>query len=101
MGRVAGADMRIGNLAGRLFIVNSEGAIDVERSSEGRFGADPQAVFDRWDEFRQWAQHASLPTATAYAPADLGAPAPRPSQLFAIGLNYRDHVTESGFGPSD
>jgi len=38
---------------------------------------------------------------TAYNPADLGAPAPRPRQLLAIGLNYRDHVAESGFGLPD
>jgi len=89
--------MRIGNLAGRLVIVSSNGAIDVEHASGGRFGPDPQAIYDTWDEFRQWAQDASLSGATAYAPADLGAPAPRPRQLFAIGLNYREHVAESGF----
>ena len=26
----------------------------------------------------------------------LGAPVPRPSQSFGIGLNYRDHAGESG-----
>jgi 2-keto-4-pentenoate hydratase/2-oxohepta-3-ene-1,7-dioic acid hydratase in catechol pathway len=93
--------MRIGNLAGRLVIVGSSGAIDVEQASEGRFASDPQAIYDRWDEFRQWAAQGPSSNATAYNPADLGAPAPRPRQLFAIGLNYRDHVAESGFGLPD
>ena len=40
--------MRIGNLSGRLTIFTDEGAVDVERASGGRFGADPQAVYERW-----------------------------------------------------
>jgi 2-keto-4-pentenoate hydratase/2-oxohepta-3-ene-1,7-dioic acid hydratase in catechol pathway len=30
--------------------------------------------------------------------AELGAPVPRPAQLFAIGLNYREHALEAGLG---
>jgi hypothetical protein len=31
----------------------------VEKSSAGRFGADPQAIYERWHEFREWAATAS------------------------------------------
>ena len=76
--------MRIGNLAGRLVIVSSE-----VRSMSSRparpFGSDPQAIYDRWDEFRQWSSHVSPSTATAYNPADLGAPVPRPASSSPSG----------------
>ena len=90
--------MRIGNVDGRLAILTGAGtAIDVELASGGRFGPDPQAVYDSWAEFIEWA-----PTAPGEAvPYDrdlLGAPAPRPRQSFGIGLNYADHADESGFG---
>jgi 2-keto-4-pentenoate hydratase/2-oxohepta-3-ene-1,7-dioic acid hydratase in catechol pathway len=88
--------MRIANLAGRLAIIDGERAIDVERASGGRFEADPQAVFDVWDEFLHWAPAVDPATAEVFDPAQLGAPAPRPSQIFAIGLNYADHADESG-----
>jgi 2,4-didehydro-3-deoxy-L-rhamnonate hydrolase len=93
--------VRIGNLAGRLVIITGAGAIDVESASGGRFGADPQAIYDRWAEFAGWAASADDATAQPYQPAQLGAPAPAPKQSFGIGLNYRDHVAESGLAVPD
>jgi 2-keto-4-pentenoate hydratase/2-oxohepta-3-ene-1,7-dioic acid hydratase in catechol pathway len=87
--------LRIGNLAGRLTIFTEEGAIDVERASDGRFAADPQAVYDRWPEFSQWATRASGDP-RSFSVDDLRAPAPRPAQVFAIGANYRAHAAEGG-----
>jgi 2,4-didehydro-3-deoxy-L-rhamnonate hydrolase len=89
--------MRIGNLSNRLTVFTDLGAIDVEQASGGQFGADPQAVYDRWDEFTQWAQgnHGSR-EARPFEMKDLGAPAPRPRQVFAIGVNYRAHAEEGG-----
>jgi 2-keto-4-pentenoate hydratase/2-oxohepta-3-ene-1,7-dioic acid hydratase in catechol pathway len=91
--------MRIANLSGRLVLVTPEGtaALDVERASQGRFSADPQAVYESWPEFTAWAADIDLAAAVPFAPADLGAPAPAPRQVLAIGLNYADHVAESGF----
>ncbi|GLW09678.1 fumarylacetoacetate hydrolase [Microtetraspora sp. NBRC 13810] len=89
--------MRIANLAGRLVLLSGDGAVDVERASGGVFSADPQAVFERWDEFTAWAGQADVSGAEPYAVGDLGAPVPAPRQILAIGLNYRDHATESGF----
>ena len=90
--------MRIANLNGRLVLLTADGAAaDVERLSGGRFAADPQAVYDRWSEFRAWAAEIESPPGVAVAAADLGSPAPAPRQVFGIGLNYRAHAAESGF----
>jgi 2-keto-4-pentenoate hydratase/2-oxohepta-3-ene-1,7-dioic acid hydratase in catechol pathway len=90
--------MRIANLAGRLVLVTQGGAaaLDVERASQGRFSADPQAVYESWPEFTAWAAGADLGAAVPFAAADLGAPAPTPRQVLAIGLNYAEHAAESG-----
>src|SRR4051812_243235 len=87
--------MRIANLSGRLTIIAGDGAIDVERASGGRFTSDPQAVYARWEEFLAWAA-APMPAASPFSEDELGPPAPRPAQVFAIGLNYRDHAAEAG-----
>lgn len=88
--------MRLANLAGRLVLTTGDRALDVEAASAGRFSSDPQAVFAHWDEFREWAGTVDLSAATPFDPHELGSPVPRPPQLFAIGLNYRDHAEEVG-----
>ena len=94
--------MRIANLAGRLVIVTDGGAVDVEKTSQGRFPVDPQAIYSQWTEFRGWADRAEFTDADDFDAADLGSPAPAPRQLFAIGLNYRAHALETGFAiPED
>ena len=35
--------------------MTADRGIDVERASAGGFAADPAAVFERWDEFSDWA----------------------------------------------
>jgi 2-keto-4-pentenoate hydratase/2-oxohepta-3-ene-1,7-dioic acid hydratase in catechol pathway len=89
--------MRIANAAGRLVIVAGDQlGLDVETASDGRFSADPQAVFDRWDEFCAWAAQAPRDGARRFELEDLGPPTPWPRQVFAIGLNYGDHIAETG-----
>jgi 2,4-didehydro-3-deoxy-L-rhamnonate hydrolase len=87
--------MRLGNLAGRLTLFVGNGAVDVERASGGRFGADPQAIYEHWDAFAEWTQAAQLEPAP-FAAEDLGPPVTRPAQVFAIGANYSDHAAEGG-----
>ncbi len=89
--------MRVGNLAGRLVLIKGDTAVDVEKASNGEFGADPQAGYAQWDAFAEWARSAQLPAGDSFDPGELGAPAPAPRQVLAIGLNYRAHAAESGF----
>ncbi|MFD7899933.1 fumarylacetoacetate hydrolase family protein [Streptomyces sp. NPDC059568] len=90
--------MRTANLSGRLVLVTDDGlAVDVEQASDGRFGPDPQDIYQDWWSFRGWQTTAVLPQGRPFTPEELGAPAPRPRQVFAVGLNYRAHAAESGF----
>ncbi|TCK27577.1 fumarylacetoacetate hydrolase family protein [Pseudonocardia endophytica] len=98
--------MRIANLDDRLALIVDDGtgtdrALDVEQASDGLFSADPQAIYPRWDEFQRWAARADAGPARTFEHRDLGAPAPRPGQVLAIGLNYRDHAAESGLDLPD
>jgi 2,4-diketo-3-deoxy-L-fuconate hydrolase len=94
--------MRVGNLDGRLVLaISGTTAIDVETASERRFGHDPQAVFEQWEEFTAWTNGldtTGLPV-TGFDESQLGPPVPAPRQVFAIGLNYNEHAAESGFEP--
>lgn len=88
--------MRIANHAGRLALITADGlALDVETASKAMFDSDPQAIYDRWADFRRWATNADE---SAAQPLDqvLSLPVPRPRQVFAIGANYADHVGETG-----
>jgi 2,4-didehydro-3-deoxy-L-rhamnonate hydrolase len=91
--------MKLANVDHRLALVGSRGAVDVETVSRGVFPSDPQAVYERWGEFTVWiADHAAeieQADARSYDESDLGAPVPAPRQVFAIGLNYRDHAAEA------
>lgn len=94
--------MRIANLAGRLVLAHGAKPIDVYDASGGRFGPAPEAVFDQWAEFRAWAEdfRGGEPAArdTDYLTGpEVGAPSPRPRQVFAVGLNYVEHAREAGF----
>jgi 2-keto-4-pentenoate hydratase/2-oxohepta-3-ene-1,7-dioic acid hydratase in catechol pathway len=93
--------MRTANVRGRLTVVTERGGVDVATASNGRFGADPQTIFEQWAAFRDWTAGLSATDAQPIADADLGAPAPRPSQVFGIGLNYRDHAAEAGLALPD
>lgn len=91
--------MRIANIDSRAVITTADGIIDIEKASEGAFAPDVQALYDVWPAFTAWAS-----TATGSAPvadgAEWGAPAPRPRQVFGIGLNYQSHLDESPVGVS-
>ncbi len=93
--------MRIVNAEGRACLVANDGLVDVESASGGSLPADPQVLYNHWDDLRSWASgHAGSATQPHRAHL-LGPPAPRPRQVFAIGLNYRDHAAESGMDIPD
>lgn len=100
--------MRLANIHGRsTLLIDDRWAIDIERASNGVHGADPMSVFDDWDDLAAWAAGPQVQEilagvalgspaecVLAYQPGDLGAPVPAPRQIFAIALNYLDHVNE-------
>jgi 2-keto-4-pentenoate hydratase/2-oxohepta-3-ene-1,7-dioic acid hydratase in catechol pathway len=88
--------MRIVNQRNRLGLLTSTGVLDVEQASAGLFSADVQSIYPRWTEFRAWAADAPQRSTKPLDPDTLGAPAPKPGQVFAIGLNYRGHALETG-----
>ncbi|WP_417563909.1 fumarylacetoacetate hydrolase family protein [Microbacterium sp.] len=92
--------MKLGNLAGRAVIITDDGAVDIATASNGRFGPDPQSLFDDWAAFTQWATRPAG-TAASLDPQLLGAPVPAPRQVFAIGLNYAEHAAEAGYPPDE
>ncbi len=93
--------MRIANVGGNLSLLVDGGAVDVATASGGRFGPDPQAVYEVFDDFKRWAAAQNGLTPVEFDPMTLGAPAPTPRQVFAVGLNYRDHAAEGGFTPPE
>jgi 2-keto-4-pentenoate hydratase/2-oxohepta-3-ene-1,7-dioic acid hydratase in catechol pathway len=93
--------MRIGTLNNRYHALAANLALDIAEASRGRFAADGFDIFERFDELARWV--ATVPDAayTPFDPGALGPPVPMPRQVFAIGLNYRDHAAESGLPAPD
>lgn len=90
--------MRMGTLSDRVALITGDTASDLATASDGKFGPAPLDVLDHWDEVRGWAAENTEVLAEHARPFDeaqLGAPVPLPRQVFAIGLNYRDHAAEA------
>jgi 2-keto-4-pentenoate hydratase/2-oxohepta-3-ene-1,7-dioic acid hydratase in catechol pathway len=88
--------MKLANLNGRSSLIFGDLALDVETASEGAWSSDPQGPYSDWDAFSAWA--ATVPAGgVAFDRSALGAPVPRPAQVFAIGINYAEHAAESGY----
>lgn len=92
-----GDAMRLINIDNRLHIRSGSADIDVAAASEGQFAADPQAIYDRWDEFVSWVGTRNGALSGRVSSGPVGPPVPRPRQIFAVGLNYSAHADESGF----
>ncbi len=89
--------MRLVNFEGRLGLDVVGRFVDLEQASQGRIASDPMAAFSAWPEIRRLASDQTVGDAgRLILPERLGPPVPRPSQVFAIGLNYRDHAEEAG-----
>jgi 2,4-didehydro-3-deoxy-L-rhamnonate hydrolase len=87
--------VKLANVDGRAALVLGDQIADVATASDGRFGPDPMALYDQWDEFHELATTVTAPTGSLVEAA-LRNPVPRPRQVFAIGLNYRSHAAETG-----
>lgn len=92
--------LRLANLKGRAqFIVGdiaSPRAIDVATASNNSLSADPMLCFAHWDSLKKIAATLDAGSGTPVAIADLSCPVPQPRQMFAVGLNYRQHAAEMG-----
>lgn len=89
--------MRLVNFEGRLGFDVVGRFVDLEQASQGRIASDPMAAFSAWPEIRRIASEQTVGDAgRLILPERLGPPVPNPSQVFAIGLNYRDHAEEAG-----
>jgi len=88
---------RLLNVSGRAALEVDGHWYDLARVSGDAALADPMAAVGRFDELHAVSAGcaAATPDGSA-ADAVLGAPVPRPRQVFAIGLNYADHAAESG-----
>lgn len=95
--------MRLANVEGRACVVSDTGGVDLYDASDGGFGPLVDDVIGVLDELGGWLADVGPqldPNLSTDALTDdlsrLGPPVTRPRQVFAIGLNYADHATESG-----
>ena len=89
--------MRLLNLADRLSTFVDGAVVDVASASDNRFSPDPQRMFEDWQGLAEWGQSVNALGGGEVDMHKVGAPVPRPPQVFAIGLNYRAHADEGIF----
>jgi 2-keto-4-pentenoate hydratase/2-oxohepta-3-ene-1,7-dioic acid hydratase in catechol pathway len=88
---------RLVNVAGRAAIERDGGWYDLAELSGDATLADPLVAVARHRELHAWSERCASPhRGGGISDTTLGAPVPRPRQVFGIGLNYRDHAGESG-----
>ena len=88
---------RLVTIAGRAALDHEGSWYDLARLSGDLSLADPMAAIARSGELHALADACAQATPDGVIdPSVLEAPVPRPRQIFAIGLNYRDHAEESG-----
>ena len=88
--------MRLVNLQGRAAVALDGGAVDLERRSNGRFGADPMQAVAAWDAVREW-QRVCVPGTPTPPSTRPRSPAGAPSGEGIRGrMNYRAHAQEAG-----
>jgi 2,4-diketo-3-deoxy-L-fuconate hydrolase len=85
--------VRLAAIDGRAHLVMAHEVVDL--ASHG-FPEDPMACIRRWDELAEWVATTPPPASGPLDEHRLTCPVPNPSQVFAIGLNYRAHVEETG-----
>ncbi len=88
--------MRLANVAGRATLVVDGGGIDVAEASHECFGPDLASAYAHWAAFRTFADGLDARPTFEIDPSLLCPPSPSPTQVFAVGLNYRAHAAETG-----
>jgi 2,4-diketo-3-deoxy-L-fuconate hydrolase len=88
--------VRIATVDGRTKLLVDGGQVDVESASNGRFSANPDALFSSFSELRIWGETVTQAD-EGWNPTNAGPPVPNPRQVFAVALNYSEHAGEAGF----
>jgi 2,4-diketo-3-deoxy-L-fuconate hydrolase len=89
---------RLANVAGRAALVRGDHYFDLDTITDGGFDGDPMNAIARPDELADLSSSLDSHEPTGLLDeVDLLAPVPRPTNVFALGLNYADHAEESGF----
>lgn len=81
--------------AERIGVVVGEGLVDLSRS---QFPRDMKGLIRDWPQAEAAVRNFATTTKPHYALAEvhLKAPVPDPQKILAIGLNYADHIAETG-----
>lgn len=91
---------RLGAVDGRAVLVRGDRYVDVEVASGRQLGADGRRLLAETEALAaldgQLAKDPDSFEWTAVAGAMFGPPVANPSQVFAVGLNYRKHAEEGG-----
>lgn len=89
--------MRFANANGRASLLVDDEVYDLEEMSGGAIPYWPmEALVAHWDEVLNVFDRGSFSGGRPVADVHLGPPVPRPSSVFAIGINYRGHAAETG-----
>lgn len=91
--------MRIANVNNRATLIQATEdrilGIDVEQASDGKFSSNTAELLKDWSLLSEWARNIEFGPQSRILRADeLQAPLPHPRQVFAIGMNYKDHAAE-------
>jgi len=89
--------MKIANIRNQACVVlDGNRAYAISQESKGRFGPGMPEVLADWQSFIAWAADHQATETFSFTEEALGPVSPRPSQIFAIGLNYDEHSRETG-----
>jgi 2-keto-4-pentenoate hydratase/2-oxohepta-3-ene-1,7-dioic acid hydratase in catechol pathway len=89
--------MRFVNAAGRAGLLVDGAVFDLNELSGGAIPYWPmEALVAHWDAIVDLHELGAFSGGTPVDQVQLGPPVPRPSSVFAIGVNYRGHAAETG-----
>lgn len=92
--------MLIGNVENRAFLILKTHdqilGLDIEESSGGGFSSLTSELLGDWAQLKDWAASVDFQGegARSLSANELRAPIASPQQIFAIGMNYKDHAEE-------
>jgi 2-keto-4-pentenoate hydratase/2-oxohepta-3-ene-1,7-dioic acid hydratase in catechol pathway len=90
-------DMRFANANGRAALLVDGQVHDVNELSGGAIPYWPmEALVAHWDALLDLNEVGAFSGGTPVDDVVLGPPVPRPSSVYAIGVNYRGHAAETG-----